>query len=217
MSINQKKKTTVNLIIYRQLQANEILVDNGKWKKLNESFADTPHGIYFYTFGKDAHVPFYIGMCGAKEDNIVGRVKKELKKDYSCGGNWLPKDVSMLKNLDCFKKSIFKHQKREELFYPPVEECRNITNEQKKAINKFMDSVFITFGRIEPEKDVLLKQVEAKLQDYIVNKFKLERGWIGDAGQKFAQVSEKGKKGLSIIFKNETGKKINFLDVFKDI
>ena len=211
MSINQKKKTTVNLIIYRQLQANEILVDNGKWKKLNESFADTPHGIYFYTFGKDAHVPFYIGMCGAKEDNIVGRVKKELKKDYSCGGNWLPKDVSMLKNLDCFKKSTFEHQKKEELFYPPKENS-NITNEQKKAINKFMDSVFITFGRIEPEKDVLLKQVEAKLQKHIVNKFKLEPTWIGDAGQK-----KKGIEGLSIIFKNETGKKINFLDVFKDI
>ena len=216
MSINQKKKTTVNLIIYRQLQANEILVDNGKWKKLNESFADTPHGIYFYTFGKDAHVPFYIGMCKAKTYNIVGRVWDELN-DYSEGIYWLPKNVSMLKNLDCFKESTFKHQKKEELFYLPVEEGRNITNEQKKAINKFKDSVFITFGRIEPEKDVLLKQVEAKLQKHIVNKFELERGWIGDAGQKFAQVSEKGKEGLSIIFKNETGKKINFLDVFKDI
>ena len=214
MSINQKKKTTVNLIIYRQLQAKEILVDNGKWKKLNKAFADTLHGIYFYTFGKDAHVPFYIGMCGAKEDNIVGRVKKELKKDYSCGGNWLPKDVSMLKNLDCFKEST--SQKKEGLFYPPKENS-NITNEQKKAINKFMNSVFITFGRIEPEKDVLLKQVEAKLQKHIVNKLKLEPTWIGDAGQNLTGVSKKGKEGLSIIFKNETGKKINFLDVFEDI
>jgi len=213
MSINQKKKTTVNLIIYRQLQAKEILVDNGKWKKLNKAFADTPHGIYFYTFGKDAHVPFYIGMCKAKTYNIVGRVWDELN-DYSEGIYWLPKNVSMLKNLDCFKKST--PQKKKGLFYPPKENS-NITNEQEKAINKFKDSVFITFGRIEPEKDVLLKQVEAKLQKHIVNKFELERGWIGDAGQKFAQVSEKGIEGLSIIFKNETGKKINFLDVFKDI
>jgi hypothetical protein len=213
MSINQKKKTTVNLIIYRQLQANEILVDNGKWKKLNESFADTPHGIYFYTFGKDAHVPFYIGMCKAKTYNIVGRVWDELN-DYSEGIYWLPKNVSMLKNLDCFKEST--RQKKEGLFYPPKENS-NITNEQKKAINKFMNSVFITFGRIEPEKDVLLKQVEAKLQKHIVNKLKLEPTWIGDAGQNLTGVSKKGKEGLSIIFKNETGKKINFLDVFEDI
>jgi hypothetical protein len=213
MSINQKK-TTVNLIIYRQLQANEILVDNGKWKKLNESFADTPHGIYFYTFSKDAHVPFYIGMCKAKTYNIVGRVWEELKKDYSCGRNWLPKDVSMLKSLDCFKKSTFKHRKQKELFYLPVKEGRNITNEQKKAINKFMESVFITFGRIESEEDVSLKQVEAKLQNHIVNKFKLKPRWIGDGGKNFAQVSKKGIEGLSIIFKNETGKKINFFRCF---
>ncbi|MCL4467501.1 MAG: hypothetical protein M1591_01025 [Deltaproteobacteria bacterium] len=221
MSVNQKKRNKVNVIIYKQLQAREVYKLNKEWKELYQSFSQTPHGVYFYTLDKDAIFPFYIGMCIAKTYYIIGRVWEELD-DYCHGLYWLPKDVFMLKNLDCFKNST---HNQKDLFYEPVKEPSEI-KERQQAIENFMSSVFITFGKIESEEGgsliqdeehILIRQIEAKLQNHLVKKLDLKPNWIGDGGQNFAKVNKEDLKELSIILKDKTDKGIKFLDVFKDI
>lgn len=166
----------VDLVIHRQLNARDILVEGDKWKKLYDFFQEgaKKYGIYFYTFnGKN--IPFYAGKCTAKSFNILGRVWDELD-DCKRGASWLGKDISIIEDFKEFNEG--------EPEGSSLNPFKKLTGKNRKnRIVRFLDNLKVTFTYLDIKEearvlDKIISDLEIVLQDKLIERDMLCASWI---------------------------------------
>lgn len=88
----------------------------------------------------------------------------------------------------------------EDIFYPPLDKNASIPDDEKDVLQKFMDSVWITFVTVN--KDARIEDVETKLQNDLVAKLHLAPKWIGDGGQDLARAGGECREDGMPVYKH---------------
>ena len=199
----------IEICLHRQLKANTIYPNFQKdekndktdpsWDELYSYFQNNEklrNAIYFYHYG-NSEIPFYIGKSTATSYNILGRVWQEIE-DYAKGKYWFPKDVTKLTDANCFMLEGFS---KDNFWEPPIFTGDKLFVEQ---IGLFLSNVCISFSYITslPEDDPveLVHFLETYLQKKMIEKLKLKKGWIGDAGSNFTTAPPEKYKDSKLKF-----------------